>query len=65
MGESLLEPQEELQRTHQERGHPPRGKEKNGRGQLRHEQGPGPGQLWRLCKIEGGGVLFFHVGSRQ
>ena len=65
MGESLLEPQEDLQRTHQERGHPPRGKEEGGRGKLRHEQRPGPGDVRRLRKVEGGGLDFFHIGSRQ
>jgi len=65
MGKSLLEPQEDLQRTHQERGHPPRGKEEDGRRKLGHEQRPGPGHLWRLREIEGRGLFFFHVGSRQ
>ena len=65
MGESLLEPQEDLQRTHQERGHPPRGKEEDGRGKLRHEQRPGPGKVRRLHKVESGGLDFFHMDSRQ
>jgi hypothetical protein len=63
MGGSLLEPQEELQRTDQQIGDPPRGEEKGRRGKLREEQRPG--KEGRLRVLECGGLGFFHVRSRE
>jgi hypothetical protein len=63
MGGSLLEPQEKLQRTDQEIGDPPRGKEKGRRGKLSEEQRPG--KEGRLRELECGGLGFLHVRSRE
>jgi hypothetical protein len=63
MGGSLLEPQEELQRTDQEIGDPPSGEEKGRRGKLREEERPG--KEGRLRVLECGGLGFFHVRSRE
>lgn len=60
---SLLEPQEELQRTDQDIGDPTRGDEKGRRGKFREEQCPG--KEGRLRVLEGGGQGFFHVRSRE
>ncbi len=63
MGGSLLEPQEELQRTDQEIRNPPRGEEEDRRGKLREKERPG--KEGRLRVLEGGGLGFFHVRSRE
>jgi hypothetical protein len=60
---SLLEPQEELERTDQEIGDAPRGEEKGRCGKLREEQRPG--KEGRLRVLECSGVGFFHVRSRE
>jgi hypothetical protein len=65
MGGSLLEPQEELQRTDQEIGDSPGGKEKGRRGKLREEQRPGKEGRLRLRVLKCGGLRFFHARSRE
>jgi hypothetical protein len=65
MGGSLLEPQEELQRTDQEIWDPPRGKEEDRRGKLREKQRPGKEGRLRKLESGGGSLGFFHVRSRE
>ena len=58
-----LEPQEELQRANQNRGHPARGEQECHGGDLGEEKRPG--NRGCLRKVEREGLHSFHVRSKE